>query len=228
MQPIPLPGVGPTVGAGAERGRTDLFDWIVGMVEHTGYAGVALLMFAENLFPPIPSELILPLAGFTAARGDLGLVMVIVSGTGGAVLGALFWYLIGRWVGCRRLKRWAGRHGRWLTIAPEEVDRAAVRFREHGGRSVLIGRMIPAVRTLISIPAGVSEMALAPFLLYTTVGTAIWTTFLASAGYLLEDRYQQVAGWLNPISNIVAAGIALWYIYRVATFGRRTSQQPAE
>lgn len=205
-----------------------MFDWIVGMVEHTGYVGVALLMFAENLFPPIPSELILPLAGFTAARGELGLVMVIVSGTGGAVLGALFWYLIGRWVGSRRLKQWAGRHGRWLTIAPEEVDQAAVRFREHGGRSVLIGRMIPAVRTLISIPAGVSEMALAPFLLYTTVGTAIWTTFLASAGYLLEDRYQQVAGWLNPASNIVAAGIALWYVYRVATFGRRTSQQPAE
>ncbi|SMF92136.1 membrane protein DedA, SNARE-associated domain [Azospirillum oryzae] len=228
MQPIPPPGVGPTVGVGVKRGRTDVFDWIVNMVEQTGYVGVALLMFAENLFPPIPSELILPLAGFTAARGELGLVMVIVSGTGGAVLGALFWYLIGRGVGCRRLKRWAGRHGRWLTIAPEEVDQAATRFREHGGRSVLIGRMIPAVRTLISIPAGVSEMALAPFLLYTTVGTAIWTTFLATAGYLLEDRYQQVAGWLNPVSNIVAAGIALWYVYRVATFGRRTSGQPAE
>ena len=205
-----------------------MFDWIVGMVEHTGYVGVALLMFAENLFPPIPSELILPLAGFTAARGDLSLPLVVVAGTAGALAGALFWYAIGRWVGCRRLKHWAERHGRWLTIAPEEVDQAARRFREHGGRSVLIGRMIPAVRTLISIPAGVSEMPLGSFLLYTTVGTAIWTSFLASAGYLLEDRYQQVAGWLNPISNVVAAGIALWYIYRVATFGRRTSQQPAE
>ena len=205
-----------------------MFDWIVGMVEQTGYLGVALLMFAENLFPPIPSELILPLAGFTAARGDLGLPMIIVSGTAGAVLGALFWYGIGRWVGSSRLKQWAARHGRWLTIAPEEVDEAAAHFREHGGRAVLIGRMIPAVRTLISIPAGVSNMALTPFLLYTTVGTVIWTSFLATAGYLLEDRYQQVAGWLNPVSNIVAAVVALWYVYRVATFGRRTSQQPAE
>ena len=205
-----------------------MFDWIVGMVEQTGYLGVALLMFAENLFPPIPSELILPLAGFTAARGDLGLPMIVVSGTVGAVLGALFWYGIGRWVGSRRLKQWAARHGRWLTIAPEEVDEAATHFREHGGRAVLIGRMIPAVRTLISIPAGVSNMPLVPFLLYTTLGTAIWTSFLASAGYLLEDRYQQVSGWLNPVSNIVAAGIALWYVYRVATFGRRSARQPAE
>nr|WP_255635585.1 DedA family protein [Azospirillum sp. 412522] len=205
-----------------------MFDWIVGMVEQTGYLGVALLMFAENLFPPIPSELILPLAGFTAARGDLGLPMIIVSGTAGAVLGALFWYLIGRWVGSRRLKQWAARHGRWLTIAPEEVEEAAAHFRERGGRAVLIGRMIPAVRTLISIPAGVSNMALVPFLLYTTVGTAIWTSFLATAGYLLEDRYQQIAGWVNPVSNIVVAGMALWYVYRVATFGRRANRQPAE
>ncbi|CBS90744.1 DedA family protein [Azospirillum lipoferum] len=205
-----------------------VFDWIVRMVEQTGYLGVALLMFAENLFPPIPSELILPLAGFTAARGDMSLPLVVAAGTAGALAGALFWYVIGRWVGSDRLKHWAERHGRWLTIAPDEVDRASAHFREHGGRAVLIGRMIPAVRTLISIPAGVSGMALTPFLLYTTLGTVIWTTFLATAGYLLEDRYQQVAGWLNPVSNIVAVGIALWYAYRVATFGRRTARQPAE
>lgn len=205
-----------------------MFDWIVRMVEQTGYLGVALLMFAENLFPPIPSELILPLAGFTAARGDMSLPLVVAAGTAGALAGALFWYVIGRWVGSDRLKHWAEHHGRWLTIAPDEVDRASAHFREHGGRAVLIGRMIPAVRTLISIPAGVTGMALTPFLLYTALGTVIWTTFLATAGYLLEDRYQQVAGWLNPVSNIVAVGIALWYAYRVATFGRRTARQPAE
>ncbi len=205
-----------------------MFDWIVRMVEQTGYAGVALLMFAENLFPPVPSELILPLAGFTAARGDLQFVPVVIAGTAGAVAGGLFWYLIGRWIGCDRLTRWAGRHGRWLTLGPDELDRSMAHFRRHGGRAVLIGRMIPAVRTLISIPAGVSGMPLVPFLLYTTAGTAIWTTLLAGAGYLLEDRYQQVSGWLNPLSNIVVAGIALWYVYRVATFGRRTAGQAAE
>nr|WP_211113747.1 DedA family protein [Azospirillum picis] len=185
-------------------------------------------MLAENLFPPVPSELILPLAGFSAARGELNIVLVVVSGTAGAVLGALFWYAIGRWVGCRRLKQWAARHGRWLTIAPEEVDEATDRFRRHGGRSVLVGRMIPAVRTLISIPAGVSEMRLLPFLLYTTIGTAGWSSLLAAAGYLLEDQYQLVAGYLNPVSTAVVAGIAVWYVWRVSTFGRRAAKQPAE
>lgn len=141
------------------------------MVEQTGYAGVALLMFAENLFPPVPSELILPLAGFTAARGDLQFVPVVIAGTAGAVAGGLFWYLIGRWIGCDRLMSLAGRHGRWLTLGPDELDRSMAHFRRHGGRAVLIGRMTPAVRTLISIPAGVSGMPLFPFLLYTTAGT---------------------------------------------------------
>jgi membrane protein DedA with SNARE-associated domain len=198
-----------------------MFDWVTGMVERTGYLGVALLMLAENVFPPIPSELIMPLAGFAAARGDLNPVLVVVAGTAGSLAGAVLWYHIGRRVGCARLKRWTAAHGRWLTIAPEEVDRAAGWFDRHGGKAVLIGRLIPAVRTLISVPAGIAGMPLLPFLLYSTLGTAAWSGLLAGAGYLLEDRYHTVAGYVNPVSNLVLRLAALYYLYRVATFRPR-------
>ena len=101
-----------------------MFDWIVSFIDKAGYGGIALLMLLENLFPPIPSELIMPLAGFSAAQGALNIGGVIVSGTIGSLAGALFWYLIGRWIGAERLKTFAGRHGRWLTLHPNEIDQA--------------------------------------------------------------------------------------------------------
>ncbi len=195
-----------------------MFDWIVNLVSQTGYAGIAILMLAENVFPPVPSELIMPLAGFAAARGELGFFGVVLAGTAGSLAGALFWYEIGRRVGVERLRRWTGRHGRWLTMSPDELDRAIDWFRRHAGRSVLLGRLVPAVRTLISVPAGVAGMKLPVFLAWTSVGTAIWTTFLAGMGYLLEGGYQQVADWLNPVSNLVVAALVLGYLYRVVTF----------
>jgi membrane protein DedA with SNARE-associated domain len=198
-----------------------MFDWITGLVEQTGYLGIALLMLLENVFPPFPSELIMPLAGFTAASGRLNIVGVVLAGTVGSLAGALLWYYIGRWLGCARLKRWAGRHGRWLTLGPEEVDEAAAWFNRHCGWAVLIGRLIPAVRTLISVPAGVAGMSLAKFLLYSGLGTAVWTTLLAGAGYLLQGQYGRVQDWLNPVSNVILAGITLWYAYRVVTFRPR-------
>jgi membrane protein DedA with SNARE-associated domain len=105
-----------------------MFDWAVGLVEETGYIGIALLMLAENVFPPIPSELVMPIAGFITARGDLSAIGVVAAGTAGSLAGALLWYYVGRSVGCERIKGWAGRHGRWLTISPEEVDEAAALF----------------------------------------------------------------------------------------------------
>jgi membrane protein DedA with SNARE-associated domain len=200
-----------------------MFNWITGLVEQTGYLGIAFLMLAENVFPPIPSELIMPLAGFTAARGELNIVGVVLAGMVGSIAGALLWYYVGRRVGCERLERWAGRHGRWLTIAPEEVDDAMRWFRRHGGKAVLVGRLIPAVRTLISVPAGIFGMNLPAFLLYTGIGTAVWTALLAGAGYLLEGQYRQVSEYLNPASNAIIAVMVLWYLYRVVTFRRRTA-----
>ena len=201
-----------------------MFDWITQLVQQTGYVGIAVLMLAENVFPPIPSELIMPLAGFSAHQGDLDLIAVILSGTVGSLLGALFWYYLGRWLGMRRLTAWAGDHGRWLTIAPEEVDQAKAWFDRHAGRAVFLGRLVPAVRTLISVPAGIAPMPLPRFLFYTTLGTGLWTAFLAGAGYVLGSQYELVQGWLNPVSNVVVAALVLIYAYRVWTFGQRGVQ----
>jgi membrane protein DedA with SNARE-associated domain len=133
----------------------------------------------------------------------------------------LLWYYIGRWIGLERLKRWAAKHGRWLTISPEALDEAAAWFNRHCGKAVLVGRLIPAVRTLISVPAGVAGMALMRFLTYSALGTALWTALLATAGYLLEDQYQKVGDYLNPVSNVILGLIVLGYLYRVITFRRR-------
>ena len=198
-----------------------MFDWIAGLVEDGGYLGIAALMFAENLFPPIPSELIMPLAGFAAARGDLNIALATAAGAAGSLLGALFWYYVGRWLGSARLKRWAGRHGRWLTLTPGDIDRSCAWFNRHSGKAVFIGRLVPAVRTLISVPAGIAGMGLPRFLLYSALGTVLWTAFLAGLGYLLGDQYRKVADWSNPLSNAVIGILVIWYLYRVATFRRR-------
>lgn len=198
-----------------------MFAWIAGVVEQTGYLGVALLMLAENIFPPIPSEMIMPLAGFTAARGDLNIFLMVIAGSIGSLLGALAWYYVGRWMGSDRLKRWAGRHGRWMTLHPDDVDKAIDWFQRHGGGTVLVGRLIPTVRTLISVPAGIARMPLLPFLVYSALGTVLWTTFLAGAGYLLQSQYQSIANWVNPVTNAVFGLIVMAYLYRVVTFGRR-------
>lgn len=195
-----------------------MFDWIVGLVERGGYVGIALLMLAENLFPPIPSELIMPLAGFSAAQGKLQIMLVILSGTIGSVLGALAWYWLGRWLGADRLRRFAARHGRWLTLSPAEVDRARAAFARWGVLAVFTGRLVPAVRTLISVPAGIAGMGLGRFLAWTTLGTALWTAFLAGPGYLLQEQYQAVAAWVNPVSNVIVGALVLLYLYRVITF----------
>lgn len=195
-----------------------MFDWIVAVVESTGYLGIAFLMLIENVFPPIPSELIMPLAGFTAARGELHVGGVLAAGVAGSLLGAVLWYQLGRWLGTRRLKGWAARHGRWLTLGPQDVDAATARFRRHGLQAVLLGRLIPAVRTLVSVPAGVAAMALPSFLLFSAIGTTLWTAFLLGAGFLLEDRYAQIEDWLNPVSNLVVGLLLVLYLYRVVTF----------
>jgi len=195
-------------------------DWIIGF-EEMGSLGIAVLMFAENVFPPIPSELIMPLAGFSAARGELNLMIVIIAGSIGSLLGALLWYYIGRKIGAERLERWAAKHGRWLTLSPNEVEQSCAWFNRHGGKAVFIGRLIPAVRTLISVPAGIAGMPLGSFLLYSAAGTILWTALLATAGYLLESQYDKVAHWMNPISNVVIGLVVLGYLYRVVRFRQR-------
>jgi len=196
-------------------------EWITDVLASAGLLAVAALMFVENVFPPIPSELIMPFAGFTAARGEMNLVGALLAGSVGSVAGATLWYWIGARLGARRLKAWSARYGRWFAMSPDEIDRAVDWFRRHGGIAVLIGRMVPGVRTFVSIPAGISGMPLVPFLAYTLVGTLGWTALLLGAGVVLESQYDRVSTWIEPVSVAVLALFVLWYFYRVATFNRR-------
>jgi membrane protein DedA with SNARE-associated domain/uncharacterized membrane protein YkvA (DUF1232 family) len=197
-----------------------LFDWIVKIVSESGYLGVALLMLGENLFPPIPSELIMPLAGFVAATGQLDPVLVVLAGTLGSVLGAVPWYYAGRWLGEERASAFAARHGRWLTLDDQDLGKAIRWFRRHGRMAVLLGRLVPTVRTLISVPAGVARMPLAPFLVYSSIGSLLWTAALAAAGFLLESNYRLVSDYLDLASRIIIGLIVLTYVYRLLAGGR--------
>jgi membrane protein DedA with SNARE-associated domain len=192
--------------------------WIEAVVANAGILGIALLMFLENVFPPIPSELIMPLAGYAAAQGHASLTGVILAGTLGSLAGATFWYGLGRLFGEDRVKRFADRHGRWLTMSRADVEKADAWFSRYGHLAVLFGRLVPTVRTLISIPAGLAGMPLRRFLPYSAIGTAVWTALLALLGYALGGRYEAVAHWIDPISLLVLALIVAIYLWRVATY----------
>jgi membrane protein DedA with SNARE-associated domain len=192
-----------------------MFDFITGWIEQGGLLAVGLLMILENVFPPIPSELIVPLAGFKAAQGAFGLFGLLVVATLGSVLGTLIWYGLARAWGRERFLRFLDRHGVWLTMSREEAETAMDWFRRYGPVAVFFGRLVPTVRTLISVPAGLSEMSFPAFLLYTAAGSAVWIGILAGAGYLLEDNYEQVEHWVNPVSTLVVVAILALYLYRV-------------
>ena len=197
-----------------------MFDWITGIVATSGYLGIVLLMLGENVFPPIPSELIMPLAGFVAATGQLNPVLVVLAGTLGSVLGALPWYYAGKWLGEERMCAFAARHGRWLTLDDKDLGKAIRWFERHGRMAVLLGRLVPTVRTLISLPAGMARMPLAPFLLYSSIGSLLWTAALAATGFLLESEYTLVVDYLDLASKIIIGLIALTYVYRLLAGGR--------
>jgi membrane protein DedA with SNARE-associated domain len=198
-----------------------VFDFITEFMQNSGYLGVFALMALENIFPPIPSELIMPFAGFVAARGDLSVAGVLIAGTAGSVAGALPWYYAGKVYGKERLEQLADKHARWLTVTHGDIEHAMQAFEKHGRKVVLLGRLIPAIRTLISVPAGLAKMPLPQFLLYSTVGSLIWTGILTAAGYLLESQYERVADYVDPVSKAVLFGLLGWYLYRVATFKSR-------
>ncbi|AZB73540.1 DedA family protein [Synechococcus elongatus] len=192
--------------------------WIDMTMDSLGYWGIGLLMFLENLFPPIPSELIMPLAGYSAAQGQIALLPAIVAGVVGTMVGALPWYYLGRWLGEDRILLWLERHGRWLGIRPHELQRSRRWFNRHGRKIVFWGRLIPGIRTLISLPAGFERMRLREFLIYSTLGTTIWVLLLTLAGYKLRRNFALVEQWLAPVSKGVAA---LLLVLLLVWLGRR-------
>jgi len=200
-----------------------MFDFIVRFITEHGYLAVFALMAAENIFPPIPSELIMPLAGFTAASGKLSLFAVLLAGTAGSVAGSAPWYYAARLYGRKRLRALAGKHGRWLTVGPDDIDKALQAFERHGRKAVLFGRLVPAVRTLISVPAGIAAMSLPRYLAYSAIGSLIWSCLLAGAGYLLEAQYDTVARYLDPVSKAIVGFLTATYLYRLATYKKESA-----
>ena len=190
-------------------------DWVVRLIEQSGYLGVAFLMFLETIFPPIPSEVIMPVAGMAAAKGKLGFTLAVASGTAGAMLGNIFWYLAARALGHDRLKPIIRRHGKWLTLDWNDVEKAHRWFDRHGIALVFVGRLIPTVRSLISIPAGLLDMRFRNFVIASTVGTAMWTAILAGAGYKLQENFHDVGKIIGPVSNLVLALLVLTYVWRL-------------
>jgi len=195
-----------------------MFEWVLSVIESWGYPGIFLLMVAEHLFPPIPSEVIMPLAGYLAASGKLALLPTVVAGTLGSVLGTSLWFVVGWWIGAARLKRWAARYGRLMTLSPADIDRAQAWFDRQGGAAVFLGRMIPAVRTLISVPAGIARMPLWRFFGFTVLGSLLWTLVLTLSGFVLKAKFSLVADVIDPLSKVVVAAVVLVYIYRVVTW----------
>ena len=175
--------------------------WVSDVIQSFGYTGVAFLMLAENLFPPIPSEVILPLTGFLIGQGDLRFGPTLVAATAGSLAGALILYALGRWGGRELILR----YGRALRVKEAELDRADKWFDRYGGAVVLIGRMVPGVRSLVSIPAGLSEMPLGRFILLTTLGSGIWNILLIWGGRLLGENWSRVAGLVGSASHVVFA-----------------------
>ena len=205
-----------------------MFEWITGIIGRRGYAGVAALTFMENVFPPIPSELVIPLAGFVAAEGGLRLDMVIVAAVIGSVAGATIWYEVGRRIGEHRLRRWIDRSGKWLTISASDLDRAQAWFRRHGRIAVFAGRLVPGVRTFISLPAGFTRMSRGTFVLYTVLGSALWTAALAYAGVALRANFAIVGDYIDVATNLVLAAFAVIMIRRYLKCWRQAAAAKAQ
>jgi membrane protein DedA with SNARE-associated domain len=191
--------------------------WATDLVASGGLFGIFALMVAENLFPPLPSEVVMPLAGFAAARGQMPLIGVILAGIAGSLAGNAVWFEIARAFGAERMYRMLDRMHRVTGLGREEVGKAEVALRRNGPAAVCIGRMLPGLRTGISIPAGLIALPRRVFYVWTAVGTTLWTGGLAMAGYLLEDRFHLVEDWAGPIgASIMLCVLALigWQLWK--------------
>ena len=183
-----------------------VIDWVVGLMGILGGPGAGVAVALENLFPPIPSEVILPLAGFAAARGEMGLLEAIACSTLGSVVGALALYGLGAWFGRTRLRRIVER---MPGVKVSGLDRAEDWSRRHGEMAVLMGRLVPLVRSLVSIPAGLERMPLRRFTVYTALGSAAWNTLLIVAGYQLGANWELVGAWIATYQSVVVVGLLL-------------------
>ncbi len=203
--------------------------WIEEAILALGYIGIALVMLIENVIPPIPSELVMPFAGFLAAEGRLSFAGVVAAGTAGAVLGALVLYAAGRWAGEPLVRSFLRRYGRWLGVSERELDEALRAFGRRGDAMVFFGRLVPLIRSLISLPAGMHGMPVGRFLLFTTLGSLLWNLALATAGMILGQNWDAVLAFLSQYQRftLVVLSIAAiaWIGNRLLRGWLRTRQQ---
>ena len=191
-----------------------------------GYFGIALLMFLDNVFPPIPSEVIMPSAGYAASQGQLSLWGVIIAGSVGSLSAAASLYWLGARFKTQTILAFVTRYGRFFFVKTADVEKSLAWFERYGYRVVFFGRMVPAVRSMISIPAGMSGMPFGYFMLYSGLGTLIWTSFLAVVGYYLGENQQQMQHFFSQVSHlilIIVASLIIWIFYR--RWQRKRKQQ---
>ncbi len=203
-------------------------EWIIEIVRSQGEIGIGLLMFLENIILPIPSEYIMPMAGYLSERGAINFWGAIFAGTVGSLLGLLVWYMVGRLISERRLREWIVRHGRWVALEQADFDRATQFFQRHGRSSVFFGRLIPLVRVLISVPAGLVRMPLRSFLIYSAMGSALWNILLGYAGVLLGRYFPQIQDYVGILTACVVLGAVAWYVWRVVKMGHESAAKTVQ
>ena len=210
-------------------------DWIVTLMDRFGYLGIAALIAVENIFPPIPSEVVLTFGGFMTTYSSLGVWGVVLAATAGSVAGALVLYWVGRLLNAERLEKWlGGKLGRILHLRPDDVEKACVWFEKRGGKAVFLCRFIPIVRSLISIPAGMTRMNVPKFLALSAAGTFLWNLVLVNLGAFMGASWEKIADAIGVYASVALVAIAaafltaafLFYKKRLAKKKRRCEGKP--
>lgn len=195
--------------------------WSEKIMMAMGYPGIFLIMLLECIFPPIPSEVIMPLAGFLVSQGEFNVWLVMLSGTLGSLVGALILYWLGAWADEAILRSWVRRHGKWIQVNEKDIDRVEEWFGKHGQSVIFFGRMIPIIRSLISIPAGMERMPMWKFILYTVLGSILWNLLLTFGGMALGENWQKIISWLDTYQNIVLIILVVLFVAFLLWLARR-------
>ena len=193
-------------------------EFILNLIHSWGYLGIAILMFLENVFPPIPSEVIMSVSGVMVAQGRFDFWTLVAVAVAGTTLGNWVWYWIGRWFGYARLKPLIDRYGRWLTLDWDEVEKLHDWFLRFGSGIVFVFRFVPIARTMVSLPAGMVRMSQVKFLIWTAAGSTIWISAIAGAGNWFGGQFAQVDRFIGPVVVLAIGSIVVLYIYRVITW----------
>lgn len=201
--------------------------WIENLIASIGYPGIVLVMAIENIFPPIPSELVLPFAGSLSAKGEMNFWAVVAAGTVGALIGAIVLYGVGYFAREAGVRKLVANYGKYLFVSEGDLDRAAGWFEKYGELIIFFGRLIPLIRSIISIPAGYTRMNPVRFLIYTTLGTTVWNLILAYAGWLLGENWEDILAFMDTYQyatlGVLAFAVIAFFVWRITKHRRQHS-----